>query len=161
MVRGIVSGLMCVFLWGCTLGYDSVATLEDPNDGHPALQRKTEAKRDSQDPNDVATNWFYGQGLGEAVLNIAGVWVFPPYALYVVGNGVAQVAGYEPFSVVSALPEDVGTAYEAGYNEVAGAPGRVTAALSGREYRSNEAIQSRNRSASDARGTTDQEFGYH
>jgi hypothetical protein len=124
-------------------------------------ERRLSTNETSSDLNVVMGDWFFGQGLGEAFLNISGVVLFPPYGLYVLGNGVAQALGYEPFSIGDALPEDVGSAYKAGYDEVAGAPGRVTAALGGKEFRSKEAIESRNRSAGDARGTTDQEFGHH
>lgn len=161
MVRGILGGVVCAFLLGCSVELKSSAPPEVAPAAPPAFEASVSAKEIQQNPNYVMENWFYGEGLGEAVLNIAGVVLFPPYGLYVLGNGIAQALGYEPFSVGNALPEDVGSAYKAGYDEVAGAPGRVTAALGGKEFRSKEVIESRNRSPGDARGITDQEFGNH
>lgn len=159
MVQSIVGSVVCILLLGCSADFTSSSQVV-PLDS-PVSQQSSLIDNAPQSPNDVMENWFYGQGLGEAALNIAGVVLFPPYGLYVLGNGVAQALGYEQFSIGDALPEDVGSEYKAGYDEVAGAPGRFTAALGGKEFRSKEAIQSRNRSAGDARGTTDQEFGNH
>lgn len=161
VVRGILFRIVCAFLLGCSVDFKS-STAGEARPREPlTAEQHVSAKENPTDPNEVMEDWFFGQGLGEAVLNVAGVVLFPPYGLYVLGNGVAQAFGYEPLSIGDALPQDVGSAYKAGYDEVSEAPGRVTAALGGREFRSKEAIESRNRSAGDARGTTDQESGHN
>jgi hypothetical protein len=83
-------------------------------------------------------NWCYGEGLGVGLVNVGAVVVFPPYAAYVLGNAIIDYSGYEPLHVTALLPEKPREHYNAAYEAVTGAPGRVTAALAGKEFRSKE-----------------------
>jgi len=86
-------------------------------------------------------NWLYGQGLGETAMNVAGVVLFPPYGLYLLGNAALSLSGYEPFSVSEALPDEEGQAYRDAFDIVAAGPGRFAAAVAGEEYRTPEVIK--------------------
>jgi hypothetical protein len=88
--------------------------------------------------NELGNNFAYGPGIGETALNIGTSVLFPPYALVLVGNAVLSLSGYEPVGVSSFLPEDAGDAWSGGYDEVVSAPGRVVAAVAGKEFRSRK-----------------------
>ncbi len=86
----------------------------------------------------VGGNWFYGQGLGDAALTVGGIVLFPPYGLFVLGNAVLDVSGYEPVRISDALPDEQAEGYREAYDAVTGVPGRVTAAVAGTEFRTRE-----------------------
>ena len=88
--------------------------------------------------NDVGGNFVYGQGIGEAALNVGTVVAFPPYAIVLIGNAALSLSGYKPLSVADALPEEAGEVWRDTYNGVTSGPGRVTAAVAGEEYRTPE-----------------------
>lgn len=88
-------------------------------------------------------NWFYGQGIGETAVNVGTSVVFPPYAIYYLGNMALSVAGYEPLYVTNALPEDSRDAVNGVYSGVTSAPGRLTAAVAGEEFRTKPAARAR------------------
>lgn len=87
---------------------------------------------------EVGTNWFYGQGLGETALTAGTIFLFPPYAIYVAGNAILNVSGYEEIRVTDALPEEGKESWNAVYEGVTSVPGRVTAGVSGEEFRDKE-----------------------
>ena len=93
--------------------------------------------------SEVGGNFIYGQGLGEALLNIGGIVLWPPYAIYVLGNGAISLSGYEPLHVTNLLPENAKDSYDTGYNAVTSAPGRLSAAVSQEEFRNQEVIKKR------------------
>ena len=95
--------------------------------------------------SEAASNFFYGQGLGEAILNIGGIILTPWYAIYVVGNGIISVAGYEPPYVTNLLPNETKAEYDSGYNFVTSGPGRATSLVAGTPYRDEETIKNRYR----------------
>lgn len=68
------------------------------------------------------------------MLNIGTVVVFPPYALYLLGNAGVAFAGYEPLYVTDALPEPARKEVLGFYNGVTGVPGRVNALVAGEPY---------------------------
>jgi hypothetical protein len=92
---------------------------------------------------EVGENWFYGSGLGKAAVNVAGVVVFPPYAIYLLGNGLISAFGYEPLYITDALPNEERNDYNEAYEAITSVPGRFTAAVASEEYRSNEVIKER------------------
>jgi len=92
---------------------------------------------------EVGENWLYGSGLGKAVVNVAGVVVFPPYAIYLLGNGLISALGYEPLYVTDALPDKERDDYNEAYESVTSVPGRLTAAVASEEYRSSDVIKER------------------
>jgi hypothetical protein len=89
----------------------------------------------------ATTNWAFGQGMGDTAINVGAVMAFPPYLAVVVGNAALNLSGYEPITVSGLLPEEEGKAWANGYDALASAPGRATAAMSGREYRTSEVIK--------------------
>jgi phosphatidylglycerol:prolipoprotein diacylglycerol transferase len=91
----------------------------------------------------VGGNFAYGSGLGDAALNVGTAVVFPPYALYLVGNAVLSLSGYEPVTVASLLPEEDGKKWSSTYDSLVSGPGKVVAAVAGREYRSQEVADQR------------------
>jgi hypothetical protein len=93
--------------------------------------------------NEVGNNFAYGPGVGEAALNIGTTVFFPPYALVLVGNAVLSLSGYEPVGVSSFLPEEAGSAWSGTYDEVVSTPGRVVAAVAGKEFRSREVARTK------------------
>jgi hypothetical protein len=91
----------------------------------------------------VGGNFAYGSGLGDAALNVGTAVVFPPYALYLVGNAVLSLSGYEPVTIASLLPEEDGKKWSNTYDSLVSGPGKVVAAVAGREYRSQEVADQR------------------
>ena len=88
--------------------------------------------------SEIGQNFTYGPGLGDAALNVGTVVVFPPYAIYLLGNAVLSLSGYEPVTVASLLPEEDGKKWSKTYDSMVSGPGKVVAAVAGREYRSQE-----------------------
>jgi len=126
-----------VFLTGCTLKKKS-----EPDPVLQAAAGKPLSPEQSEEVLDqIGSNWLYGQGVGETAMNIGGVILFPPYALYLIGNAALSLSGYEPLSVANALPEEEGANYREAYDSVAAGPGRFAAAVAGREYRTKEVIK--------------------
>lgn len=91
----------------------------------------------------VGGNFAYGPGLGDAALSVGTAVVFPPYALYLLGNAVLSVSGYEPVTISSLLPEEDGKKWSKAYDTVVSGPGRVVAAMAGHEYRGQEVAEQR------------------
>jgi len=88
--------------------------------------------------SEVGKNFAHGPGLGDTALNIGTAVVFPPYAIYLLGNAVLSLSGYEPVTVSSLLPPEDGKAWSESYDSIVSGPGKVIAAMSGHEYRSRE-----------------------
>jgi hypothetical protein len=87
---------------------------------------------------EVGEGIIYGQGLGETIINGGTVFLFPPYALLLVGNLALSLSGYEPVTVSRMLPESLGNAWSEAYDGVASGPGRAVAAVAGEEFRTRE-----------------------
>jgi len=93
--------------------------------------------------DEVGENWLYGQGMGGTALTVGTVFVFPPYALWLAGNSVLSLSGYEPVRLSDALPEQQRVGWNKIYGGAASMPGRTAAAMAGEEYRSEEIIKER------------------
>lgn len=89
---------------------------------------------------DLAGNWFYGRGIGETALSAGAIVVFPPYALYLLGNSVLSMSGYEPIYITDALPDDERRAFDSAYADLTSAPGKLNAAIAGKEFRTVERV---------------------
>ncbi len=100
--------------------------------------------------NEVGGNFAYGPGLGDTAVSVGTVVVFPPYAIYLLGNAVLSLSGYEPVTVASMLPEESGKQWSDTYDHIVSGPGKVVAAVSGHEYRSREVADARLKKALDA-----------
>jgi hypothetical protein len=92
---------------------------------------------------EVGTNFIYGNGVGEAALNVGTVAVFPPYLAVVIGNAALSLSGYETVGVSTALPEDKRDWWEDFYDGLVSGPGRLAAAIAGEEYRTKEVARQR------------------
>lgn len=100
--------------------------------------------------NEVGGNFAYGPGLGDTAVSVGTVVVFPPYAIYLLGNAVLSLSGYEPVTVASMLPKESGKQWSDTYDHIVSGPGKVVAAMSGHEYRSREVADARLKKALDA-----------
>ena len=78
--------------------------------------------------------WLYGHGLGQTMVNVGAVLVFPPYGLYLLGNAGIALAGYEPLYVTDALPEKPKEYWQSTFNGVTSVPGRCAAAVAGEDF---------------------------
>ena len=92
---------------------------------------------------EVGENWLYGVGLGDTAITVGTICAFPPYALWVVGNAALSVSGYEPLRFSDALPEKERDTWKEAYASVASGPGRLSAAIAGREFRSEGVAKDR------------------
>ena len=92
---------------------------------------------------EVGNNWLYGQGVGETTLMVGTSIVFPPYAIWVLGNAALDVSGYEPLRISDALPEEQGKVWKETYDSVTSGPGRVSASIAGEEFRTQEVAKER------------------
>jgi hypothetical protein len=88
--------------------------------------------------SELGGNFAYGPGLGDTALSVGTVVVFPPYAVYLLGNALLSIGGYQPITVSSILPEEDGKQWSDTYDELVSGPGKMVAAMAGREYRSRE-----------------------
>jgi len=93
--------------------------------------------------DEVGTNWLYGQGMGATVLTVGTFLVFPPYGLYILGNSLISLAGYEPLYISNALPDEDKKSFDSIYDGVTSAPGQMAAAIAGEDFRSEQMIQKR------------------
>ncbi len=120
-----------------------------PQDGEPAERDPVDAGRPdgamtlhvARSPEDAEDqlskfghHWFYGPGLGQTMANVGTVIVFPPWAIYLLGNAGLAVAGYEPVSLTSLLPDGPRRYVDGAYGGVVSVPGRITAAVAGERY---------------------------
>ena len=101
---------------------------------------------------EAAANWFYGQGLGDTALKAGTAVAFPPYLLVLLGNAALSLSGYETVGVSNFLPDAGGQAWGNVYDGVTSAPGRMTAAVAGKEFRTGDIAQERLRRQLDPAG---------
>lgn len=87
-------------------------------------------------------NWFYGQGLGDTTTKVVSSVIFPPLAIYFLGNTALNLAGYEGVYVTDAFPEPYKSGTVGIYESVTSVPGRVTSTIAGSEYKSRQVIAS-------------------
>lgn len=106
---------------------------------------------------EMGSNWLYGNGVGESALTAGTIFMFPPYALYALGNAILAISGQPELRVTNALPDELRQDYNSFYESVTAAPGHFTAAVAGREFRNREVAKERLQPylpASDARDVT-------
>ena len=95
---------------------------------------------------EAGENFLYGHGVGETALTVGSVLLFPPYALYVLGNGALSLSGYEPLEVSRALPEKERREWNEVYDAVTALPGEAAAAVAGEQFRDRDTVKQRTRS---------------
>ena len=83
---------------------------------------------------DIGKNWLYGQGIGHTTLQVGGIILYPPYAFFVLGNGILNIAGYESLGIGTLLPEKPREKWYEFYDTATSGPGRFAAAIAGNEF---------------------------
>ena len=78
--------------------------------------------------------WFYGHGIGKTMINVGTVVIFPPYALYLLGNAGLSLAWYEQVQLSNALPNGPREYIVGAFDELASVPGRINAAVAGENF---------------------------
>jgi len=136
----LVSMCSHLFVLGCGIIKEKPKT---DNNELSALSKPMPPEKAKEVLNEVGGNFAYGPGLGGAALNLGTSIVFPPYLIYLLGNTALSLSGYEPVTVSSLLPEEEGRVWSNGYDTVVSGPGRVVAAATGHEYRTQEVAQER------------------
>ncbi|MDD2942783.1 MAG: hypothetical protein PHC51_07445 [bacterium] len=115
-------------------------SLDKPPDVQ-ALLRSEEQPPDANDLSVLLDQWFFGQGLGETVLNIGTVIAAPFYAVYLVGNAGAELAGYERLSPFNSLPADAVEPVAIVYDGVTSVPGFISSLVFGKEFYRGESAR--------------------
>lgn len=131
----LVANIVCcvAFVSGCEL----LKKKEDPTVPDISQMAKKPLSPEETEAllGQVGENWWYGQGVGGTALNAGAIVAFPPYAAYLLANGLLSVSGYEPIEISGALPPEEKKAYDEAYSEVTSGPGRLNAAVAGEEFR--------------------------
>jgi len=135
---------LCIFL-GAGLPACSLLKEKEDNDTElqEVLKKPLPPEKSEELLNEVGSNWLYGEGLGETALAAGSVVFFPPYAIYMLGNGILSLSGYEPIYVSDALPDEERDQWQDTYRSVVSGPGRLTSAVAGHEFRSQELAKER------------------
>ena len=108
---------------------------KSPEEGELVVPQKPLPPEEAQALlGEVGRNWWYGQGLGETAVEAGGIVLFPPYALYVLGNAALSVSGYEPIYITDALPEEDKVSYDKMYDTLTSVPGKVNADVAGERF---------------------------
>ncbi|MBX7137664.1 MAG: hypothetical protein K1X83_06740 [Oligoflexia bacterium] len=126
--RTLTAALVNISLIGCAPILREKSK-PDPLPPQPKNQEEAQALL-----NEAGKDVVYGDGIGE----IGAAILFPPYAIYKLGQGAAGLAGYELDATQALPPEERRAVKEAG-KAVIGAPGKVAAGIAGEEYRGNRA----------------------
>ena len=145
--RVIVSHIVGLSLLAANTGCGIIRKKAEPSADEMAIVGKPIPPEKAKEIlNEVGSNFVYGPGLGEAAVNVGTIVVFPPYALYLVGNAILSFSGYEPVTVSSFLPDESGKKWSGAVDQVMSGPGRLVAAVAGKESRSREVSAAKMRS---------------
>ncbi len=128
------------------LGCSSILTKSEEPDLPPITKPLSEEQRNAV-LDEMGRNFVYGDGLGNAAINVGAAILFPPYIIALVGNGALSIAGYEPLSISQVMPEKVREPYVTGRDAITGAPGQAVAAMAGEEFRTQSMAKSAIKSA--------------
>lgn len=137
-MRWVLALLAASVLVGCSLIKE-----RDPEDPDliEAAKKPIPPEKAEKIIDSAAGNWFYGEGVGSTAITAGTVVAFPPYLIVVIGNAALSLSGYQPITVSGMLPEKAGKEWANAYDSVASGPGRLTAAVSGKEFRTDEVIK--------------------
>jgi len=84
--------------------------------------------------SEKAGKWFYGPGVGRTMANVGTSVLFPPYAIYLIGNAALSLSGLPSLYLTDALPEESRAGVLTVYDGVTSVPGKVTSTIAGREF---------------------------
>jgi hypothetical protein len=131
LARPLLWGLVVLFCPGCSL----LTPKNEPSVDIQTLSAGPLTPEQTEELlNRTGENWLYGQGFGETAVNAATAITFPPYAIYLLGNGLLNLSGYEPFEITAALPEEPRAMWGSAFEAVTSIPGNAAASLAGREF---------------------------
>ena len=133
----LVLVLLAVFFSACSARQES----SEQVDFQQITQNPLSPEETKQMMQEVAGNWFYGQGVGDTAVKAGTAIAFPPYALVLIGNAVASLSGYEPVGITDVIPGQAGAEVENTYNSVTSVPGQVTSAAAGEHFRDRHTIR--------------------
>lgn len=141
----VASLVLAVALAGCTGLQKKRKDQHDPMEqiSRDLTQKPMPPDQAQELLGEMGENWLYGQGVGQTVLNAGAIYIFPPYGLYVLGNSLLSFTGYEPLYVSNLLPDEEKKQFNFFYDNLTSAPGRVNAAIAGKEYRSQDVVRHR------------------
>lgn len=144
MMRHFTNSLVAVSIIGCGVIKKKP---EDQPDELAVVGKEMSPEQAEAVLGEVGSNFAYGPGIGDTAVNVGAVILFPPYIIYILGNTALSLSGYEPVTVSSVLPEEQGRAWSNGYDTLVSGPGRMVAAMAGREYRSRDVAREKLREA--------------
>lgn len=136
----ITVSICALLMVGCGLIQKRDEAGQDPFDIQVASDPAEAKAQLKESGRDV----LYGQPLGEATVTVGSIAAFPPYGVYVLGNSLLWLGGYEKIEISDALPENERSAWDKVYTDIVSAPGRVAAAMAGVEFRSQVNLRSNN-----------------
>lgn len=135
---------MCLF-WllacGCSLFEKKAERTDLFEASHQAAALEPEKNRELL--AEAGSNWLYGQGIGNTMLQVGATVLFPPYAAVLVGNAALELSGYDSLGVSSFLPAGSREAWLEGYHAVTAVPGRLNSQVAGEEFRDPAEAQAR------------------
>jgi hypothetical protein len=93
--------------------------------------------------NAAKESVVYGPSLGDVTLKVVSGILFPPYGIYLLGRGGWEmVTGTRAPEVTDILPDKDKEMWDATYDDIVSAPGRVSAALAGKEFKTKDRVES-------------------
>jgi hypothetical protein len=135
--------LSAALLTGCSSTLTQKAFTKNNRDSGP-IDTVNRPVTDDEAKSMLATgskNWALGNGLGDTALKVGTSIVFPPYLIYLLGNGAIELAGYHGVYATEALPESTQNQWNGFYDSVSSLPGRAVATVSGSEFRTKDKIK--------------------
>lgn len=144
MSRAVLfGGVVSLCLSSCTPAAPNKEAGSPTDLAQAAVARPLPPEKAKEMLHSAGENWLYGNGLGETAIAVGSIVAFPLSAIYWVGNAALSVAGYETVGVSRVLPEEQKAQWNGFYDNVSGAPGRVTAAVAGHEFITREQAKDR------------------
>ncbi|MCB0354068.1 MAG: hypothetical protein KDD64_11100 [Bdellovibrionales bacterium] len=135
---------VCVFLLsGCSFFPQEQKQAPLPVPVHQLVEQPLTQEESTELLGEVGTNFVYGPGLGETMLAAGSIVLFPPSALFFLGNAAVQMSGYDGVTVSETLGEEKAKTAEEVFDGVVSAPGRVSAFVAGTDYRSKDEAKAR------------------
>lgn len=90
-------------------------------------------------------NWLYGPGLGQTMMNMGAVAIYPPYVAVVVSNLALDLAGYDTIGLGLLLQDDSEEKWDTAYDTFISGPGRVSSLMAGTPYRTRAEVEARSK----------------
>ena len=138
--------LRCFMIFMASICHLGCGVLKEKKTKPPVVQAQPMSEEEAKAKlSSLGEDWLYGPGFGSTVLNVGAIALFPPYAIYVLGNALIGAAGYEELYASKLLPDEDERDFNSFYYTAVSGPGRVAAACADTEYRTIESIEQRNR----------------